>query len=64
MNAAATQWSMSSGETSGRAPSCTATKLASGSRGGTWSSDGWIYFSGGWAAPLSRVAATGGEVNP
>jgi len=46
----------------GGGPTIELTKLAVGSRGGTWSSDGWIYFSGGWGAPLSRVAATGGEV--
>jgi len=46
----------------GGGPTIELTKLAAGSRGGTWGSDGWIYFSGGWAAPLSRVAETGGEV--
>jgi len=48
----------------GGGPTIELAKLAVGSRGATWSSDGWIYFSSGWAAPLSRVAAAGGEVEP
>ncbi len=36
--------------------------IAAVPRGGTWSEDGWIYFSDAFAAALSRVRPRGGEV--
>jgi serine/threonine-protein kinase len=36
--------------------------VVNGGRGGTWSSDGYIYFAPDFATSLSRVAENGGEV--
>ena len=38
--------------------------LSDAGRGGTWSKDGVIVFSGGRSTGLSRVAATGGSPEP
>jgi len=47
---------------SGGGPAIGLAELPAGNRGGTWSSDGWIYFASAFAGPLSRVAASGGPV--
>ena len=38
--------------------------IESGHRGGTWSADGFIYFAASFAEALSRVAESGGKVEP
>jgi Tol biopolymer transport system component len=46
----------------GGGPSVRLASLTNQSRGGTWSTDGWIYFVGGFAEALSRVPENGGKV--